>query len=133
MKTLSIRQPWAWLIINAGKDIENRTWSTKFRGRFLVHAAQTMKIKDYNDACVFARQAGYYGPIPRPEDLERGGIVGSVELDGITYCSHISKWQMKDCIGFMLKNPKPLDFIPMKGQLRFFDTEEQEVSHAQLN
>lgn len=26
MIALSIRQPWAWLIINAGKDIENRDW-----------------------------------------------------------------------------------------------------------
>ena len=32
MKALSIRQPWAWAIINAGKDIENRQWPTKFRG-----------------------------------------------------------------------------------------------------
>ena len=35
---LSIRQPWAWLIVNGYKDIENRDWPTKFRGRMLVHA-----------------------------------------------------------------------------------------------
>lgn len=32
MKALSIRQPWAWLILHAGKDIENRVWQTRFRG-----------------------------------------------------------------------------------------------------
>jgi hypothetical protein len=32
---LSIRQPWAWLICHAGKNIENRPWRTQFRGRFL--------------------------------------------------------------------------------------------------
>ena len=26
MKALSIRQPWAWLIVNGYKDVENRTW-----------------------------------------------------------------------------------------------------------
>lgn len=30
---LSIRQPWAWLIVNGYKDIENRTWPTHFRGK----------------------------------------------------------------------------------------------------
>ena len=39
MKALSIRQPWAWLILHGGKDIENRTWATKLRGRVLIHAA----------------------------------------------------------------------------------------------
>ena len=57
MKALSIRQPWAWLIVRPDvadqatraqlrtwrciKDVENRTWSTGFRGRFLVHAGKT--------------------------------------------------------------------------------------------
>jgi hypothetical protein len=39
MKTLTIKQPWASLIVEGLKDIENRTWATKFRGRVLVHAA----------------------------------------------------------------------------------------------
>ena len=32
MKTLTIKQPWATLIAMGIKDIENRTWPTKFRG-----------------------------------------------------------------------------------------------------
>lgn len=32
LPAISIRQPWAWLILNAGKDIENRDWPTNFRG-----------------------------------------------------------------------------------------------------
>ena len=31
MKALSIRQPWAWLILHAGKDIENRDWKPRIR------------------------------------------------------------------------------------------------------
>ena len=40
MKALSIRQPWAWLIVNGYKDIENRNWRTNFRGRVYVHAGK---------------------------------------------------------------------------------------------
>ena len=32
MKALSIRQPWSWLILHGGKDIENRSWRTNVRG-----------------------------------------------------------------------------------------------------
>ena len=32
MKALSIHQPWAWAILNAGKTVENRTWSTNYQG-----------------------------------------------------------------------------------------------------
>lgn len=39
MKTLSIKQPWASLIAHGIKDIENRTWKTKFRGRIFIHAS----------------------------------------------------------------------------------------------
>ena len=31
MKALSIRPPWAWAILHAAKDVENRTWKTNIR------------------------------------------------------------------------------------------------------
>ena len=39
MKILSIRQPWAALIVHGFKETENRTWSTSYRGPVLIHAA----------------------------------------------------------------------------------------------
>lgn len=117
MKALSIRQPWAWLIINAGKDIENRTWHTKYRGRFLVHASKGMTKDEYAAAYRFAREIGVC--CPRFEALERGGIVGSVELVDSVDASN-SPWYMGDK-GFVLREPKPLPFVPYKGQLGFFE------------
>lgn len=38
MKALSVKQPWTSLIFY-GKDIENRTWATKYRGELLIHAS----------------------------------------------------------------------------------------------
>ncbi len=123
MKALSIRQPWAWLIIHGGKDIENRTWSTNYRGRFLVHAAKGMTRKEYDAAFAYAVaiDARFYRDMPAFEDLERGGIIGSVELIAVTPKSiEQSSWHMVECIGFKLSNPKEIPFQPLKGRLGFF-------------
>jgi hypothetical protein len=37
LKAISIRQPWAWLIVNGYKDVENRIWAANVRGRVLIH------------------------------------------------------------------------------------------------
>lgn len=47
MKALSIRQPWAWAIVNAGKRVENRTWETRYRGPILIHAAKGVTKREY--------------------------------------------------------------------------------------
>ncbi|MDP9528554.1 ASCH domain-containing protein [Pseudomonas protegens] len=122
MKALSIRQPWAWLIIHGGKDIENRSWHTKYRGRFLVHAAKGMTRAEYCEALDLVHDIGsmeLYHRFPSFETLERGGIIGSVELvDSVDHSK--SPWYMGQK-GFLLRDPKPLPFMPLKGQLQFFD------------
>lgn len=42
MKVISIKQPWASLIINGYKKYEFRTWKNKYRGKILIHASQTI-------------------------------------------------------------------------------------------
>lgn len=39
-KVLSVRQPWAWLLVNGYKTIESRTWSLNYRGRLWIQAAK---------------------------------------------------------------------------------------------
>ena len=41
-KCLSVRQPWAWLIVHGHKPLENRSWATSYRGPLLIHAAKGM-------------------------------------------------------------------------------------------
>lgn len=53
MIALSIRQPWAWLILNGWKDIENRDWTTRVRGRILIHAAKGGSRRDFEEAIEF--------------------------------------------------------------------------------
>ncbi len=121
---LSIRQPWASLILLAGKDIENRTWRTRVRGPLLIHAAKGMTRKEYLDAMDFV-DANCFGSIGNlfdsfePDNLPRGGIIGSVNLTDCVYQSD-SPW-FQGPYGFVLCDPRPLPFVPFTGQLGFFD------------
>ena len=76
MKVLSVRQPWAYLIVEGYKDIENRKWYTNHRGPLLIHASQAMEPDDFLKQRQYIESAG----IVIPEDLPRGAIVGSVNL-----------------------------------------------------
>lgn len=123
MKALSIRQPWAWLILHAGKDIENRDWYTPVRGRILIHAGKGMTRDEYEDAAstaavVAAIDANAPLELPPFEVLQRGGIVGEVEIVDCVRDSE-SPWFFGK-YGFVLRNPKVLPFTPYRGQLGFF-------------
>jgi hypothetical protein len=124
MIALSIRQPWASLILLAGKDIENRPWKTRVRGPILIHAAKGMTKREYLDAMDFADANGSFriGHLLdsfEPDNLPCGGIIGSVNLVDCVYQSD-SPW-FQGPYGFVLQDPKPLKFIPFKGRLGFFD------------
>ena len=53
MKCLSILQPWAWAIIHGGKDVENRTWRTAYRGPLLIHASLSRRAYNAQDKDVW--------------------------------------------------------------------------------
>ena len=128
MKALSIRQPWAWLIIDAGKDIENRSWSTNQRGRILVHASKGMTVDEYDDAIDFAlNDCGVSDElVPHFEALQRGGIVGMVTIVDCVR-AHSSKW-FEGEYGFVLRDPVPLPFRPYRGSLGFFDVPDEFIT-----
>lgn len=116
---LSIRQPWAWLILHAGKDIENRQWATRVRGPFYVHASKGCARVEYEDAADFASlHCGWTGSIPPLVELPRGGVVGRAEIVDCVRWSG-SRWFVGD-YGFVLRNAQSLDFVPLRGNLGFF-------------
>lgn len=119
MIALSIRQPWAWLILNAGKDIENRSWRTDVRGRFLIHASKGMTRDEYAGGTLTLRSIDKRVQMPAFEALERGGIVGCARIVDCVQVSE-SPWFFGP-YGFELREPMPLRFRPYRGQLGFFD------------
>jgi hypothetical protein len=116
MKAISVRQPWAWLIVNGYKDIENRSWPTHQRGKVLIHAAKSMTRKEYNECRMHSELCGVM--IPPFENLQRGGIVGEATISDCVATSS-SPWFFGK-YGFVLTEQKPLPFLALKGQLGFF-------------
>ena len=95
---LSIRQPWAWAICNAGKTIENRAWrSCKYRGPVWIHASlwggaslDRISVAAQDEAYSMLAMAKSAksprmkgGPITLRDLYEhRGGIVGRARIVG---------------------------------------------------
>ncbi len=69
MKTLTIKQPWATLVMQGDKRFEFRSWQTKYRGELLIHAGKGI------DKEAMKRLAKYL-----PEELPYGKILGKVKL-----------------------------------------------------
>jgi hypothetical protein len=119
MKALSIRQPWAWLIVYAGKDIENRSWFSNFTGTFFVHASKSMTRREYDECRLFVARIKPEIVIPPFHNFMHGGIIGEAHMADCVR-TYPSDW-FAGPWGFVLYGAKELDFIPMTGALGFFD------------
>lgn len=124
MKAITIKEPWASLIVNGYKKYEFRSWKTNYRGKILIHAGMSIEkdmlgnIKDYNI------------------EINKGAIIGEADLadcilvneefdeelrniDEIVYGNnHINNYAWK------LENIKKYDKpIPIKGKLGLWNYE----------
>jgi hypothetical protein len=120
MKALSLKQPWAELVLLGKKKIELRKWSTNFRGEFYIHTSGNIdeeQMKKYN-----------------LEDLPRQSIVGRAILTDVKiynnekeFLEDSSKHLASDMIygryGFVLSSVKRIEPVKYKGQLRFFEVD----------
>jgi len=118
LQALSIRQPWAWLILHAGKDIENRSWPTRYRGRVLIHAGKGMTKAEYQDAREHAAAIAPHITLPAFEELPRGGIVGEMRIVDCKADS-LSPWFFGP-YGFVIEDAKRMPFTSCPGALGFF-------------
>jgi (5-formylfuran-3-yl)methyl phosphate synthase len=126
---LSIKQPWATLLVHGRKTIEVRRWSTLRRGRVLIHAARI--ADDRPEAWA------HITPALAPTTKLRGGIIGAAQLVGCTTYSsraafakdraqHLNEpdWFVAPALyGFVFENTLPLPFRRCTGSLHFFEVE----------
>lgn len=122
MKCLSLKQPFAELLISGRKTVELRTWNTKYRGSFLVHASGNTD----KDACkLFNMDAG---------SLIRHAVVGKATLVGVKEYKSTSEFAqdrskhlapdkyISSKYGFILKDAVRFKTpIRMPGRLGFFE------------
>lgn len=118
MLCISVRQPWAWYIVEGIKDCENRTWPTRIKGNVLIHASRTLTKADYDACLAIAFKAGHFNPPPF-DSLKRGGVIGMVELYGCTR-SFNSPWAAGPFI-HLFRNSYPLPFEPSIGQTGYYE------------
>ncbi|MDA3836761.1 MAG: ASCH domain-containing protein [Nanoarchaeota archaeon] len=117
MKVLSLKQPFAELVVSGRKKIELRNWNTKFRGKFLVHASLTVDKK-------VMKKFGFI-------NLPRGKIIGEAEVvDVKKYESEEAQGRDSDKhladsswgkYGFVLKGSKRRKEVAAKGKLGFWN------------
>jgi len=133
---ISVRQPWAWLIIRPDltdpeerrqaiadgliKDRENRTWRSNFRGSLFIHAAKGFTYQEYCDCQQFLVESDIHPHITLPdfESFQLGGIIGSVYMEACLAQSQ-SKW-FTGPFGFHFTQQQILPFQPLRGLQKIF-------------
>jgi len=129
LKALSLKQPFAELIVTGKKTIELRKWKTNFRGEFLVHASKVPFLYEKLDGLT---------------SLPLGAIVGTANLVGVKKYESLDEWNSdqkkhlagadfhSSIYGFILEDAikfeKP---IPCKGALNFFEVGD-EIVHKNI-
>lgn len=123
-RALSIRQPWAWAILNAGKRIENRPQRWKYRGPICIHASLGGDAGEHLMAMIEIKRAtDGAANVPDRYQIERGGIIGTAEIVDVVTESD-SPWFFGP-YGYVLDNVRPHPFIPVKGALGLFRWKEK--------
>ena len=111
MKALCVRQPWAAVIVSGVKDVENRTWTTKYRGPLLICSSLTADVP------------GLQFDPPVEALMARGAIIGVVDVVDVVRDSS-SRWAESGSWHWLLANARALATpIPIKGRLGLFDVD----------
>lgn len=124
MKCLSLKQPYADLILAGRKTIENRHWATRYRGDLLIHASMNVD----KESC---KRLGI-----EESKLTTGAILGKVRLVDVLQYDSLEKFRFLQTkhfapeayyregktFGFVLTSPQKLpQAVPLKGRLGLFE------------
>ena len=96
VRLLSIRQPWAWAIVQGGKDVENRSYPNRYRGTVLIHASKGCTRAEYEEACESIAEIAHLTPPPLT-GIERGGIIGKAVIGACVANSNVQRAGAEVC------------------------------------
>jgi len=142
MKILTVRNPWAWLIIHGGKDVENRSTNIagSYRGPIAIHAS----LRDNQDSWnlfLSSRPDRAFLKSEIEKTAVYGSIIGVVDLVDV-HNSHddvaegfssdpgptCSEWAMPtERFHLVLNNPRAINPIPYRGFLGLRDIVEEDI------
>lgn len=132
MKTLSFQQPWASLIAKGIKIVENRTWNTEYRGRFLIHASSRKVPKNFIQTLPMEMfesidNEQILGNMPvNLSELPTSAIIGYADIVDVIPPGELtgSPWDGgEDQYRWVIDNAHIFDepITDVKGKLHFFD------------
>jgi ASCH domain len=123
MKCLSLKQPYAELLVSGKKTIELRTWNTHFRGKFLVHASKNVD-KQRSESLGIDHDMLTYGAIIGAAVLYNVKLYKNktqLEMDINKHYADIEKFGFCK-YGFMIKNARRFR-SSCPGKLKFFEVD----------
>jgi hypothetical protein len=120
MKALSLKQPWAELVLQKRKTIETRTWNTKFRGAFLIHASKQVDARAMKEFGFTALPMGCIVGRAELVDVKPYYTRESFEADAKHHEVRYFDWH-KTRYGFILRNVERCKPVPQRGALNFFE------------
>ena len=112
VKALSIKQPFAWLILSGHKDVEYRTWTTTYRGTLLIHASKGSDPEMVKEVYSVHEKAGQKLP-----ELKKGGIIGVANLDDVVFSKKHGVY------GWKLSRIRKLKFFACPGKVGLFNVD----------
>lgn len=122
MKVLTIKQPWATLIMQGDKRFEFRSWQTKYRGDLLIHAGKGI------DKEAMKRLAKYL-----PDENPLGKILGKVTLvDCIRMCPEFKEMLLKENSDIYTKSSFSENFGWQVEDVQVFDEPIEAKGHLSL-
>ena len=115
VRALSVRPPWSHYLRLGAKRVENRTWTTRWRGQLVIHAGQKL------DPAGFTVGAQLGVPV-EPDEVNRGEYIAVAELVDAHMagqgCGHAcDEWAEPDCWHWVLAGVRPLVTIDGPGRL----------------
>ena len=122
-KALTLHAPWAWAVVNGVKQVENRDWTTTYRGAIFVHAGLSFE----SDAA--ARELFSHMQVKPPNEFARGVILGTIDLvDVLPLTEYLQSFASlpflhKLAIGpwcWVLSNPRICEPVPHPGNFQLW-------------
>lgn len=111
-RILSLKQPWAWAVAVGKKRVENRRWTTTYRGPIYIHASSNFSPA----GAEWLREMG----VKVPAELPQSAVVAVADLIGVVTqreAARFGKWFFGP-YGFVLTNIRMLDRpVSVKGKL----------------
>lgn len=110
-KCLTLFPHWAWAVIHGRKRIENRTWTTRHRGRLWIHASSKLRQPTPEDMILLH-------DLPDLQQLVTGAIIGHVSLvDVLTIHEAKGNEFASGPFCWLLSEPTPIEPVLCPGQM----------------